>query len=255
MQMTGPLARLTWKSANSKRVSEVFLLELLTRRVTVGYQGAQIESTLGPVILVRMNDITQILAKIEDGDPSAAQELLPLVYEELRKLAAAKLADEKAGQTLQATALVHDAYLRLVAGDPQDHWNGRGHFFGAAALAMRRILVEQARRKQRQKHGGGLNRVPLDEVEIDFGRRPEAVLELDEALTKLETEFPGKAQVVQLRFFAGMKHEEIAEALGLAEVTARRHWRFARAWLRRELAAMDESLERPESDRENSERI
>ena len=188
-----------------------------------------------------MTDITQILLQIEDGDPSAAEQLLPLVYEELRKLAAAKLAQEKPGQTLQATALVHDAYIRLVDVEKAQHWDSRGHFFGAAAEAMRRILVEQARTKHRLKRGGDHHRIPLEHVELECGFPSDELLALDEAITRLEAEDRDKAKVVQLRFFVGMNHEEVAEVLGISAVTARRHWRYARSWLRRELRDESES--------------
>ena len=182
-----------------------------------------------------MTDVTQILFQIESGDPSAAAELLPLVYEELRKLAAVKLAHEKPGQTLQATALVHEAYLRLVNTDKAQHWDSRGHFFAAAAIAMQRLLVEQARRKQRLKRGGDAQRVPLENIQLAYGFPSDELLTLNEAITKLELESPEKARVVQLRFFVGMTHEEVAQALGISAITARRHWRYARAWLRREM--------------------
>lgn len=182
-----------------------------------------------------MSDVTRILSQIEQGDSAAAERLLPLVYEELRQLAAARLAQERPGQTLQATALVHDAYLRLVDVQQAQHWDSRGHFFAAAAVAMRRILVEQARRKQRLKRGGERHRVPLDEVELECEVPAEELLALDEAIGRLELEDPEKARVVQLRFFVGMNHDEVAQALGISAVTARRHWRYARAWLRREM--------------------
>lgn len=182
-----------------------------------------------------MSDVTRILFAIEEGDPAAAEQLLPLVYDELRKMAVAKMAQEKPGQTLQATALVHEAYIRLVDVEKAQHWDSRGHFFGAAAEAMRRILVEQARRKQRLKRGAEYRHVPLGEIEMDGGLGAGELIELDEAIAKLELESPQKAMVVQLRFFVGMNHEEVAEALGISAVTARRYWRYARAWLRREL--------------------
>jgi RNA polymerase sigma factor (TIGR02999 family) len=176
-------------------------------------------------------DVTQILNAIEAGDPRAAAELLPLVYDELRKLAAARLAEEKPGQTLQPTALVHEAYLRLVGGQPQD-WNGRGHFFAAAAEAMRRILVEQARRKGRLRHGGGRRRVELGDGCPPAGPTPDDdLLALDDALTRLEAGQPEVAAVVKLRYFAGLTAEEAAAALGISLRTANRHWAFARAWL------------------------
>lgn len=183
-----------------------------------------------------MHDVTQILQQIESGDPSAAKHLLPLVYDELRKLAVAKLAQEKPGQTLQSTALVHDAYIRLVDVERARHWNSRGHFFGAAAEAMRRILVEKARRKRRVKHGGDLARRELNEVEIIVPENKHDLLALDEALTSLAEEDPVKARLVELRFFAGMSVDEAAEVLGVSAITAKRYWRYARAWLHRKIA-------------------
>jgi RNA polymerase sigma factor (TIGR02999 family) len=182
-----------------------------------------------------MSDVTRILSAIAHGDPHAAEQLLPLVYEELRKLAAQKLAQEKPGQTLQATALVHEAYLRLVKGEQAQSWDSRGHFFAAAAEAMRRILVEQARRKHRQRHGGGLQRVSLLEAEVAVPSCEEEILPLDDALTKLAALKPQAAEVVQLRFFCGLSIEEAAAALALSPRTVRRLWVFARAWLRREM--------------------
>ena len=182
-----------------------------------------------------MSDVTRIIEQLHGGDASAAAQLLHEVYGELRRLAVDKLAHERAGQTLQATALVHEAYLRLV-GTAQPQWNGRGHFFGAAAEAMRRILVENARRKQRQKHGGGQRRVDLDS-ECMVGDAPSVdVLALDQALDKLAASDPPKAEVVKLRFFAGLTMPEVAGALGISLATAERHWTFARAWLYAELA-------------------
>ncbi len=186
-----------------------------------------------------MTDITQILSQIEGGDPSAAEQLLPLVYDELRKLAAAKLAQEKPGQTLQATALVHDAYLRLVDVEKAQHWNSRSHFFAAAAEAMRRILVEAARRKTRQKHGGGRGRVALTGLDLPSPMPDEELLALDEALTRLAADAPLKAQLVELRFFAGMNNDEAARALGISATTAKRYWRYARAWLHAEVGELD----------------
>ncbi len=182
-----------------------------------------------------MTDVTRILSQIESGDPSAAEQLLPLVYEELRKLAAAKLAHEKPGQTLQATALVHEAYIRVVDQLTPQAWNSRGHFFGAAAEAMRRILVENARRKQRLKRGGELVRKSLEDVPVECEVPEDDLLDLDEALSQLAREDPQKAEVVKLRFFAGLSHEEAAQVLGIAAVTAKRHWRYARAWLHRQM--------------------
>src|SRR6478736_2255098 len=180
-------------------------------------------------------DVTQILNAIERGDPRAAAELLPLVYDELRKLAAARLADERPGQTLQPTALVHEAYVRLVGGGQPDGWNGRGHFFAAAAEAMRRILVENARRKRAEKHGGQFERRDLDEVEIAAPALSEDLLALDEALAKLEAEDPAKAQLVKLRYFAGLTEEDAAKALGISYTSAQRYWHFAKVWLLAEL--------------------
>jgi RNA polymerase sigma factor (TIGR02999 family) len=178
-----------------------------------------------------MSDVTRILSQIESGDPSVAQQLLPLVYDELRKLAAARLAQEKPGHTLQATALVHEAYLRLVDVDQAQHWNSRGHFFAAAAEAMRRILVENARRKRSQKRGGGLRRVDLDVVRVQTENRHEDLLALDEALTRLEDRWPEKARLVKLRYFAGLTMPEAAQAMKVSLATAERYWTFARAWL------------------------
>jgi RNA polymerase sigma factor (TIGR02999 family) len=186
-------------------------------------------------ILFVMADVTRVLSQIESGDPSAGEQLLPLVYNELRKLAAQKLAQEKPGQTLQATALVHDAYIRLVDVEKARHWDSRGHFFGAAAEAMRRILIESARSKQRLKRGGQMHRSPLDDVEVECDVQADDLLMLDEAITRLEAEDPEKAKIVQLRFFAGLSHEEAATVVGVSTVTAKRHWRYARAWLRREM--------------------
>src|SRR5262245_35744161 len=178
-----------------------------------------------------MTDVTRILLDIEQGDPKAAEQLLPLVYEELRKLAARKLAQEEPGQTLQATALVHEAYLRLVDQDTAPRWESRGHFFAAAAEAMRRIVLDHARDKRRLKRGGGGQRVEIDLDEIP-GEAPEVdVLALDEALEQLEREDPVCANLVKLRFFAGLGQGEAAEAPGLSRRTADRHWAFARAWL------------------------
>ena len=183
-----------------------------------------------------MNEVTQILHAIEQGDPSVAEQLLPLVYEELRQLAAQKLGHEMPGQTLQPTALVHEAYLRLVAGKCQDEptWDNRGHFFAAAAEAMRRILVDNARRKQAVRHGGGKRRVPLEEFHR-VTESPEDLLDLDDALTRFAAEEPDKARLVQLRFFAGLSTPDAAAALGISVATAERWWTFARTWLYSEL--------------------
>jgi RNA polymerase sigma factor (TIGR02999 family) len=183
-----------------------------------------------------MSQVTQLLEAIANGDPTAASQVLPLIYNELRRLAAQQLAREKSGQTLQPTALVHEAYLRLVGGRSEPHWNGRSHFFAAAAEAMRHILVDNARRKRRAKHGGGRQRVPLDDAVPAPPASADDLLALDEALTRLAAEDPEAAQLVQLRYFAGLSVEEAAENLGIARATAYRHWTFARAWLLEELA-------------------
>jgi RNA polymerase sigma factor (TIGR02999 family) len=189
-------------------------------------------------------DVTQILSAIEAGDPKAAAELLPLVYDELRKLAAARLADEKPGQTLQPTALVHEAYLRLVGVQQPQDWNGRGHFFAAAAEAMRRILVEAARRKRSLKSGGGRHRLDIADVEPSVGGPNVDLLALDEALQQLERKDPRKAELVKLRFFAGLTVEQAARALGVATSTADEDWAYARSWLR--LSLGDRTTDSPE---------
>jgi RNA polymerase sigma factor (TIGR02999 family) len=179
-----------------------------------------------------MADVSRILDAIEQGDPRAAGELLPLVYDELRKLAAQKLAQEKPGQTLQATALVHEAYLRLVGGaKPQAAWNGRGHFFAAAAEAMRRILVDNARRKHTRKHGGACRRLELDEAAGPVEEPADDLLSLNEALDKLAREDPRKAELVKMRYFAGLSAQEAADALGITRATADRWWAYAKVWL------------------------
>jgi RNA polymerase sigma factor (TIGR02999 family) len=180
-----------------------------------------------------MSDVTKILSAIEQGDSQAAEQLLPLVYDELRKLAAAKLAHESPGQTLQPTALVHEAYLRLVGEDRSRSFKDRGHFFAAAATAMRRILIDSARRKQTQKRGGGFERHDLDGVAAPEPD-PE-LLALDEALDKLAVADPLKAKLVELRYFAGLTGEQAAEVLGISPTTADRHWAYARAWLQAEV--------------------
>ncbi len=185
-----------------------------------------------------MSEVTRILSAIESGDPHAAAQLLPLVYDELRKLAAQRLAREKPGQTLEATALVHEAYLRLVDADQAQQWNSRGHFFGAAAEAMRRILVENARRKKRLKRGGGRIQLALAEQDLVVQESPDHLLALDECLTKLASEDASAAQVAKLRLFTGLSAEEAAKMLGLSRATAYRHWTYARAWLRCEIKKM-----------------
>jgi RNA polymerase sigma factor (TIGR02999 family) len=178
-----------------------------------------------------MSEVTRILSALEQGDPHAAEQLLPLVYEELRKLAAQKMAQEAPGQTLQATALVHEAYLRLVDVEKTQHWNSRGHFFAAAAEAMRRILVENARRKKRLHHGGAFQRVELPENLLADERSPADVLAVDDALDQLAAVDPPAAELIKLVYFAGLTMEQAAEALGIALRTAYRNWAFARAWL------------------------
>jgi RNA polymerase sigma factor (TIGR02999 family) len=182
-----------------------------------------------------MNEVTCILSAIEQGDPKAAEELLPLVYDELRKLAAQKLAHEKPGQTLQATALVHEAFLRLVDTAEAQRWNSRGHFFAAAAEAMRRILVENARRKRSVKHAGDRERVSLEGLDLADEATPEQLLALDEALSRLAAEDPRRAELVKLRFYAGLSIGAAAQALSISPATAKRWWTFARAWLLREV--------------------
>ena len=181
-----------------------------------------------------MTDVTRILSAIEQGDARAADELLPLIYEELRLLAAAKMAHERPGHTLQATALVHEAYIRLVGSQDQD-WKGRTHFFAAAAEAMRRILIENARRKARLKRGGGQDRVEMQEAELAVEGPSDDVIALDEALAKLAREDPAKADLVKLRYFAGLTLEEGAKTLGISRATADRYWSYARAWLFHEI--------------------
>jgi RNA polymerase sigma factor (TIGR02999 family) len=182
-----------------------------------------------------MSDVTRILSAIDRGDPQAAAQLLPLVYDELRKLAARRLAREKPGQTLQPTALVHEAYLRLVEGAHAQDWDGRGHFFAAAAEAMRRILVENARRKGRRKRGGDRRRVVLDDPRLSYCESADELLAIDEALGQLEREDPRAALLVKLRYYAGLSVEEAAELAGFSRSTAYEHWAFARAWIHRRL--------------------
>jgi RNA polymerase sigma factor (TIGR02999 family) len=182
-----------------------------------------------------MDNVTRILSAIEQGDPQAADQLLPLVYDELRRLAAAKMAHEKAGQTLQATALVHEAYLRLVDGEQARHWDSRRHFFAAAAEAMRRILVERARSKAREKRGGDWKRVDFEELDVTTSVSPDQLVALDDALERLGELDPIAGGLVKLRYFAGLALDEAAEALGVSTATAYRHWAYARAWLCSEL--------------------
>jgi RNA polymerase sigma factor (TIGR02999 family) len=188
---------------------------------------------------VSVSDVTRILQSIENGNPQAAEQLLPLVYEELRKLAAAKMAHEKPDHTLQATALVHEAYLRLVDVETARNWNSRGHFFAAAAEAMRRILLNQARDKGRFKRGGRLQRIDFDKIELAADARSDDLLAIDEAIELLGAENPECAAVVKLRFFAGLSIDEAAAALGVSASTAKRHWAYARAWLFQALRSDD----------------
>ena len=182
-----------------------------------------------------MSDVTQILSQIESGDPAAAEQLLPLVYEELRKLAAARLAQEKPGQTLQATALVHDAYIRLVDAKKVQHWNSRGHFFAAAAEAMRRILVDNFRTKKSQRRGGDAERVSISQIEEEGNSRTIDLISLDDAIDALENDHPQAAKVVKMRYFVGLTIDEIAISLGLSHATVERYWVYARARLHAEL--------------------
>ena len=186
-----------------------------------------------------MGDVTQILAKIESGDQQASKELLPLVYDELRKLAAYRMSAERPDNTLQATALVHEAYLRLVGKDDAQQWNSRGHFFSAAAEAMRRILIDRARHKETVRSGGSAQRVPLDEVEPAWESSGVDLLALNEALLQLERDDPRKAELVKLRFFAGLSVREAAKALGIAPSTAIADWAYAKGWLRLQMAGED----------------
>ena len=189
-----------------------------------------------------MTDVTRILNAIEQGDVKATDKLLPLVYEELRVLAAQKLSQERPGQTLQATALVHEAYIRLV-GDETQKWDSRGHFFTAAAEAMRRILVENARRKQRLRHGGGQRRVTLDEANLCAEESPDNLIALDEALVKLSKKDKIKADLVKLRFFAGLTGEQAAKVLGISHNTSDKYWAYARSWLHLEITKADRATQ------------
>jgi RNA polymerase sigma factor (TIGR02999 family) len=184
---------------------------------------------------LRMSEVTQILAAVERGEAHAAEKLLPLVYDELRKLAAARMAAEAPGQTLQATALVHEAYVRLVGAGQAQQWNTRGHFFGAAAEAMRRILIERARGKMREKRGGDWHRVDFEALDVGTSLQPDQLVALDDALARLATLDPLAGELVKLRYFAGLALDEAAAALGISTATAYRHWAYARAWLHGEL--------------------
>ncbi|HEY7329703.1 MAG TPA: ECF-type sigma factor [Gemmataceae bacterium] len=191
-----------------------------------------------------MNHVTRILSALSQGDPHAAEQLLPLVYDELRKLAAARLAQEAPGNSLDATALVHEVYVRLVQSINADRWDNRAHFFAAAATAMRRILIERARHKQRLIHGGGRQRQELHSDLVAVPERDDELLALDAALTKLAEHDPLKARLVELRFFAGLTGDQVAEILGISPSTADRHWAYARAWLRRAVQGRDHSEEK-----------
>ena len=195
------------------------------------------------VIFIGMSDVTQILLQIEQGDPSAAEHLLPIVYDELRKLAAAKLAQEQPGQTLQATALVHEAYVRLVDQSSPQQWDGRGHFFAAAAESMRRILVERARRRKAEKHGGGMARVELSDRDLLARSDPEQILALHDALDVLARDESEAAELVKLRIFADFSVDDAGKLLGMSRATAYRHWTYARAWLKTQLAHDSDSGE------------
>ena len=192
-----------------------------------------------------MSDITQILRNIESGDEFATEELLPLVYDDLKRLAAHKMAHERPGQTLQATALVHDAYLRLVGSSGSQDWNSRGHFFAAAAASMRRILIENARKKQRIRHGGGRQRVDLDVVNVADPQNYEFLDALDKAIDGLAVENPTAAQVVNLRFFAGLTIEQTAESLNVSVRTANRHWTYAKAWIYQQISGDEGNQKKP----------
>ena len=191
--------------------------------------------------MATMTDVTRILIQIQDGDQAASQELLPLVYEELRILARQRLDNEKSGQTLQATALVHEAYLRLVGDDQDQGWDSRGHFFAAAAEAMRRILIEVARSKKMPKHGGGRNRIELCDEIMGERSNPESLIVLDDALSMLETYDMKAAKLFKLRFFAGLSIEDAAKALEISRADAYRHWTFARAWLSNQFSELTNS--------------
>jgi RNA polymerase sigma factor (TIGR02999 family) len=182
-----------------------------------------------------VSDVTRILDRAQQGDPGAAEELLPLVYDELRKLAAHRMAGEPAGITLQPTALVHEAWLRLAGAEGEQAWNSRGHFFGAAAEAMRRILIDRARRKARVRHGGQLERVDLEHVNLATEDNDETLLAMSDALDALARESPQKAEIVKLRYFTGMENQEIAQALDISLSSVERSWAYARSWLHREL--------------------
>ena len=188
-------------------------------------------------MIASMTDVTRILSQIEQGDPSASDKLLPLVYDELRKLASQRISNEKPGQTLQATALVHEAYIRLVGKDEGQHWNGRGHFFGAAAEAMRRILVDNARKKKQSKRGGDRARVDFPDEALANNQSPEQILELNDALATLESVDADAAELFKICYFASISVEQAAELLGIPRTSAYRHWKFARAWLAKQFSS------------------
>jgi RNA polymerase sigma factor (TIGR02999 family) len=196
---------------------------------------ARLRATNHPLLEPALNELTRILSAIEGGDAHAAEQLLPLVYDELRNLATYKLAQEKPGQTLQATALVHEAYLRLVDTEKVQHWNSRGHFFAAAAEAMRRILIGQARRKSAQKRGGQAQRLELDAIELTDRPSCDKLLAMEDALIRLADKDPVKGELVKLRYFAGLTSQEAAAILSISTATADRYWAYARAWLQNEI--------------------
>jgi len=216
--------------ARNPRVTDPALSPLLSSQARLSSVFRSRRVLPGRMLAI-MSDVTQILNAIEQGDPMAAAELLPLVYDELRKLAAARMAEEKSGQTLNATALVHEAYVRLVGGEARQLWNGRGHFFAAAAEAMRRILVEAARRKQRERHGGGRQRLTMDGLDAAVESPDEDLLALSEALDLLADANPRAAELIKLRFFAGLTGREAAEVLNISPRKADQVWAYARAWL------------------------
>jgi RNA polymerase sigma factor (TIGR02999 family) len=229
------LRRRTVGSSRRRRNQRNALAQDAPRRASLSLAWHFLASGETARYSVGMSDVTRILSQIDAGDPRAAEQLLPLVYDELRKLAAAKLAHEKPGQTLQATALVHDAYLRLVDVPHTQRWETRGHFFAAAAEAMRRILVESARRKRRLKRGGDLKRTSLEEEQIATPEVDGDLIELDMALEKLQQKDHRKAELVKLRYFAGLTQQQAAEALRISIATADRDWAYARAWLLKEM--------------------
>jgi RNA polymerase sigma factor (TIGR02999 family) len=200
----------------------------------LSYSAVALLSLASMCTITDMREVTRILTAIEQGDVRAADELLPLVYQELRRLAAQRMKQEKPGQTLQATALVHEAYIRLVGTESQN-WNSRAHFFAAAAEAMRRVLIENARRKKRIKHGGDRQRIDLDKVDLSIDGPSDELIALDEALTKLATTDTVKCELIKLRYFAGLTIEQAAGVMGISQTTAKRYWTYARAWLYREI--------------------